>query len=78
MAKKKEDWEIARDERKQDIAKAIATMRPEQWKAVQLAVEALRDFDQDYFENYEIFCASVPRDLKRALEKLRHEFDLNG
>jgi len=78
MAKKKEDWEIARDERKQDIAKAIAAMRPAQWKAVQMAVEALLSFDQDYFESYEIFCASVPRDLKRALEELRHEFDLNG
>ncbi len=78
MAEKKEDWEIAIEERKQDIAKAIAAMRPEQWKAVQTAVEALRDFDQDYFENYDIFCARVPRDLKRALEELKHEFDLNG
>ena len=78
MANKKENWEIARDERKQDIAKSIAAMRPEQWKAVQMAVEALRDFDQDYFESYEIFCARVPRDLKRALEELSHEFDLNG
>ena len=77
MSKELKAWEKEQQRRKQEIAVAISEMRPEQWKAVNVAFKALLAFDIDFSECYEICSADVPRDLKRAMAALQYEFDLS-
>ncbi len=64
-------------EREMAIADAISGLTPEQWKAINIAFQALYDFDMEYYDGYEIYSASVPKNLKNALNELKYEFNMD-
>lgn len=70
--------EMQEQQRKLDIAESIAGLSPEQWKAINIAYKALQDFDMDFYEDYEIQDARVPKKLKKAMIELQYEFDLKN
>lgn len=69
-------WGITKEQRELEIAEAVAGLRPEQWKAINIAYKAIQQFDEDYFENYTIKDARVPKNLKKAMVELSYEFNL--
>lgn len=72
----KTQWEISEEQRKLEIAEAVSGLSSEQWKAINIAFKALQQFDEDYFEDYTIRDARVPKNLKKAMVELSYEFDL--
>ena len=72
----KTQWELQEEQRKLEIAEAVSGLTPEQWKAINIAFKALQQFDEDYFEDYTIRDARVPKNLKKAMVELSYEFGL--
>ena len=79
---KQESWEVAQEKREADRKAKVAALRevmlaPQMEAALEAAI-VMQDFICDYQEEFEIYRASIPRDMLAAKRKLESAFGMIG